>query len=157
MIVADQQNIYQFRYPYYFLSNFWRCSNPIDIIGTEGELYLFDTVEHAYQAWKSKDCYERRMIENQPTPGLAKQKGKRVTLRSDWSAICQQVMHYFVQQKFQNNSDLLQLLINTHPKHLYEGNRWGDHYWGVDLKTLEGQNHLGRILMNIREKFIHSM
>ena len=35
---------------------------------------------------------------------------------------------------------------------LEEGNGWHDTFWGVDLKTGEGENHLGRILMQVREE-----
>ena len=34
---------------------------------------------------------------------------------------------------------------------LVEGNYWKDTFWGVDEK-LGGKNHLGRILMEIREE-----
>lgn len=155
MNIEDQHNIYQFRGPYNFLSNFFVCPSPIVVKGIEGEMYFFASVEHAYQAWKSIDYHDRRLIESQPTPKLAKQKGRRINLRCDWSTICQQVMHYFVKKKFQDNPTLAHRLVDTAPKYLYEGNCWGDRYWGVDQATLEGENHLGRILMNIRQSFIH--
>lgn len=34
-----------------------------------------------------------------------------------------------------------------------EGNTWHDVYWGVDLCTGEGENHLGKILMTQRQEF----
>ena len=34
-----------------------------------------------------------------------------------------------------------------------EGNTWHDVYWGVDLCTGEGENHLGKILMAQRQEF----
>ena len=37
-------------------------------------------------------------------------------------------------------------------KVLVEGNRWGDTCWGVDTRTGRGENHLGKILMNVREE-----
>ena len=39
-----------------------------------------------------------------------------------------------------------------HSVMLEEGNTWHDTFWGVDAKTGEGQNHLGKILMKIREE-----
>lgn len=36
-----------------------------------------------------------------------------------------------------------------------KGNYWGDKFWGVCLKTGEGQNYLGRIIKLIREKKIN--
>jgi hypothetical protein len=35
---------------------------------------------------------------------------------------------------------------------LVEGNRWGDQFWGVDLRTGLGENHLGKILMKVRDE-----
>ena len=45
------------------------------------------------------------------------------------------------------DSTLLSLGLLTY---LEEGNTWHDTCWGVDAKTGEGQNHLGRILMKVR-------
>ena len=28
---------------------------------------------------------------------------------------------------------------------------WGDEFWGWDIRTKRGENHLGKILMRIRE------
>ena len=36
------------------------------------------------------------------------------------------------------------------------GNTWGDTCWGVDLRTGQGENHLGRILMKVREELAGS-
>lgn len=35
---------------------------------------------------------------------------------------------------------------------LTKPNRWGDTFWGVDVRSGRGQNHLGRILMCVREQ-----
>ncbi|MGM9605038.1 MAG: hypothetical protein ACI3XG_08225 [Faecousia sp.] len=35
--------------------------------------------------------------------------------------------------------------------YLEEGNTWHDTFWGVDAKTRDGENHLGRILMRVRQ------
>ena len=45
-----------------------------------------------------------------------------------------------------------QALIDTGDQELIEGNWWGDRFWGVDLKTNQGQNHLGMLLMKIRSE-----
>ena len=44
------------------------------------------------------------------------------------------------------------LLLNTYNAHLEEGNWWNDLFWGVDIKTREGENHLGKIIMEIRNE-----
>ena len=47
---------------------------------------------------------------------------------------------------------LRDLLLNTENATLIEGNTWNDTFWGIDLKTGKGQNHLGKLLMEIREE-----
>lgn len=42
------------------------------------------------------------------------------------------------------------MLIATGDAILREGNHWGDRFWGVDARTGEGENHLGRLLMELR-------
>ena len=43
-------------------------------------------------------------------------------------------------------------LVATGDAIVIEGNTWRDTYWGVDLKTGEGENHLGKILMRVRSE-----
>ena len=58
-------------------------------------------------------------------------------------------MYEIVKQKFIQNSDLKDKLIATGNVYLEEGNTWGDKVWGT--VNGEGFNHLGFILMKIRE------
>lgn len=127
---------------YRFLSNFYPC----DII-YEGEVYA--SVEHAYQAAKTKDPFERKVIQRQETPGRAKREGQHVTLAKGWDSAKVLVMEDLLRQKF-NYPSLREKLYNTKGHDLIEGNDWGDTFWGeVDGV---GQNHLGKLLMKIREK-----
>ena len=48
-------------------------------------------------------------------------------------------------------SDLPQLL-DTGDQELVEYNTWGDTYWGVCTRIRQGQNWLGKILMEVREE-----
>ncbi len=43
-------------------------------------------------------------------------------------------------------------LLATGARKLVEGNTWKNVFWGVDLRTGEGENHLGQILMQVREE-----
>ncbi len=54
--------------------------------------------------------------------------------------------------KFTQNPDLLSKLLATGDAELIEGNTWGDRVWGVDLYRGAGENHLGKILMRIRDE-----
>ena len=39
----------------------------------------------------------------------------------------------------------------SHSNGLTLGNNWGDLIWGVDIETGEGQNLLGKLIMEFRE------
>jgi predicted NAD-dependent protein-ADP-ribosyltransferase YbiA (DUF1768 family) len=42
--------------------------------------------------------------------------------------------------------------LDTGEAKLEEGNRWGDEFWGVNLKTGRGKNWLGVLLMRVRNE-----
>jgi ribA/ribD-fused uncharacterized protein len=132
--------IREFQGEYRFLSNFWHCDVMLDG-------YNYPSVEHAYQASKTRSYDERMMIRGQQTPGQAKRAGKNVTIRREWDEIKMLVMRNLVRQKFQD-PELQRLLLATDDQNIVEGNRWGDTFWG--MCNGEGENHLGRILMEIR-------
>jgi len=132
-----------------FLSNFWIC--PILYDGLE-----FGSTEHAYQAAKTASRMYREMIRDAKTPGEAKRMGKRVPLipgfHTDGTALS--VMEALVTQKFVRHKVLRELLLRTGERQLVEGNDWGDKTWGAVLfgKEWRGDNHLGIILMLVRER-----
>ena len=78
--------------------------------------------------------------------------GRRVKLRPDWEQVKVGLMEEIVRAKFTQNEDLKQRLLATGDKRLAEGNTWGDTFWGVDLRSGRGENHLGRILMRVRDE-----
>ena len=86
------------------------------------------------------------------TPNCAKRLGRQVELRSDWETVKYDVMYQVCMAKFQQNPELLRKLVRTGDAELIEGNTWGDRVWGVDLYRGVGENHLGKILMKIREE-----
>lgn len=129
---------------YSFLSNFY----PAKLVVFDLE---FKTSEHAYQAFKTLDFKEFNQIKNAQTPGNAKKLGKYVTLRDDWDDIKLKVMKVVVRAKFDQNPEIRVKLINTAPAELIEGNAWRDDFWGVYNGV--GENHLGKILMNLRNSY----
>jgi len=136
--------IRQFTGPYQFLSNFYKCT-----IDYEGLRY--SSVEHAYQAAKTLDFDERIRIRNAETPGHAKRLGRTVKLRQNWDDIKVDVMRTLLRLKF-SHPELRQKLLDTGCAYLQEGNYWHDTFWGVDLRTGQGQNMLGRLLMELRSE-----
>lgn len=133
-----------FRGKYYFLSNFYPCR-----IVWEGLEY--PSSEHAFQAAKTLWPAMREKISTASSPAIAKSYGRRCRLRPDWEEVKLDVMNEILTIKF-SNPTLAAKLKATGDATLIEGNTWGDQFWGVCKG--HGQNHLGQILMRIRESLI---
>ncbi|MGH7393376.1 MAG: NADAR family protein [Candidatus Rokuibacteriota bacterium] len=87
-------------------------------------------------------------------PGEAKRLARRLSreIRKDWYGDVRLiVMRILLSRKF-DNTELRRRLVATRPHELREGNTWGDLFWGVDRATGHGENHLGRMLMELREE-----
>lgn len=135
--------INSFEGKYSFCSNFF--NSKVVYNGIE-----YATSEHAYQAQKSADKFGHDQILSAPTPALAKKYGRLVRARRDWDNVKLSIMEEIVRAKFEQNEDIASLLIETDNAEIIEGNYWGDRFWGVCNGT--GQNHLGKILMKIRDE-----
>lgn len=130
-----------------FLSNFYWCE-----VLYKGHVYA--TAEHAFQAAKCERPEEAAMIRGLKTAKLAKIRGKRVKLISDWEKTKNNIMYEILTQKFKNPS-LKQMLLDTKSSKLIEGNKWHDCYWGVcGCKRCngKGENVLGETLMRVRRE-----
>ena len=134
--------ISEFRGRNRFLSNFY----PL----VETTLHGHPTVENFFQAMKngSKLHYEEL---KRVTPTVAKQRGRKCKLRPDWESIKLDVMLYALRRKF-IEPELRKKLLATGNQKLMEGNHWHDTYWGIDLKTGKGENHLGKLIMQVRSE-----
>ncbi len=140
-------SITRFRGKYRFLSNFWNSKIVIDGI-------IYQSVEHYYQSSKFIDIFLRKKIIYSPSPGMAKKLARKFKnfVRDDWEQISLDIMYKGVKAKFSQNSNLRVLLLETNDLELIEGNTWNDRFWGVDINTGEGCNHLGKIIMKVREE-----
>ncbi len=136
------KKITSFSDEYRFLSNFYPAS--IWWYGSG-----FPTTEHAYQASKMKDVEHFMTIVLLSTPGKAKSVGQKLPIRDGWEDAKLDVMREINQLKFAIPK-LCEKLLATGDAHLEEGNNWGDQFWG----TVDGvgENHLGKILMKIRDE-----
>jgi len=139
----------QFRGEYAFLSNFWEA--PVSYQGL-----TYGSNEAAFQAQK---CIlpEEKIAFTHLRPSDAKKAGRRVQLRPDWEAVKLEIMEELVRAKFAQNEELRLLLLATGDQELLEGNTWNDTFWGVHLKNHRGENHLGKILMKIRDEAAQSI
>jgi len=119
--------------------------------------YVFLTPEHFYQAMKSEKHGYRLMISYMKVPGQAKKAGSKVELRPDWEKIKLGVMEYILRYKFQPGTQWHTKLLET-AGDIVEENNWHDNFWGsCDCERCIGRpgfNHLGRILMKIRDEYL---
>lgn len=87
----------------------------------------------------------------QPAPGEAKRYAKNLTLRKDWSEARLGVMEILLRQKF-GQPDFRAALLVTGDAYIEETNTWRDTFWGVCDEV--GENHLGKLIMKIRDESI---
>lgn len=146
----DSENpIIGFFNEYRWLSNFWPAKIYYKSI-------MFPSSEHAYVY--SKGDFNKTAVKEllNSTPGQAKQIGRKVELYHYFDSIKLDIMESILRIKFgPNNPELMQKLIDTRHKELIEFNNWGDTFWGV-TPSGNGLNHLGNILMVIREDLIQN-
>ena len=153
---------------YAFLSNFYEHPMAIDVDVYDDNMkadmplanmeVYFPTSEHAFHAFKTLDDW--RILKQSEvskfldftkyeTPGKAKRAGKSVDMNvALWNAVRTDVMRFVLKCKFKN-AELRKKLLDTGDAYLEETNTWGDKYWGVC--NGEGDNHLGKLLMEIRD------
>lgn len=138
--------IEEFKGPYFWLSNFY-----YSYIEYKGIIYR--SVEHAYQASKFTNEKTKEFIRSTATPAIAKRSGRHFSyqIREDWEDVKLSIMLELVRKKF-SIPKLRRKLLETGNSHIQEGNWWGDEFWGVNLRTGKGLNHLGKILMLVREE-----
>lgn len=136
--------INSFRGTFAFLSNMKACE-----VMYEGDIY--NSVESAYQASKLLDRAERTKFIKTKRADYARYMGKAIkNVRTDWSDVKINIMYTIVKDKFTRNKVLKDKLLATKNIPLIEGNTWGDTFWGTVDNV--GENHLGKILMQIREE-----
>jgi ribA/ribD-fused uncharacterized protein len=120
------------------------------------------TTEALYQACRFPHLPGvQRLILEEASPMTAKMRSKpyRTQTRGDWDEIRFKVMRWCLRVKLAQNFDEFgRLLLATREKQIVEQSRKDD-YWGAkpsaDGETLVGQNVLGRLLMELRERLLH--
>ena len=143
------KHIYEFSGQYRFLSNFWLAS-----FVWEGIIWPHS--EAAYQAAKftREQWHEFALM----SPSQAKKEGQLRSIRDDWDLVRVDIMRSIVTAKFEQNPILMRKLIATCGAKLEEGNTWKDRFWGVcPPGSNNGENNLGKILMEIRDKECNSL
>jgi ribA/ribD-fused uncharacterized protein len=141
--------------PHFFLSNFF----PSVMTATFNNVsYEFPTGEHLFQGAKifastwSEDKQQEWLMKlvSNPDPKKAKYHGRSIQINTNtWNSMNINVMRRTQEIKYQN-PELAQQLLITGNQELIEGNTWGDKFWGQVNGV--GENHLGKLLMERRQK-----
>ena len=131
-----------------YLTNFYRA----------GVLYdgkQFVTNEHAFQCAKMRLKSDSEEIRNTPSADEAAAMGRDRSrpIHSDWDARRIDVMRAINLAKFDQHPSLLARLVSTASRTLVERSD-RDAFWG-DGPDRQGLNHLGLILMSIRDQLRH--
>ncbi|WP_313233436.1 NADAR family protein [Tissierella praeacuta] len=136
-----------FRGEYRFLSNFYQC--PFSYRGL-----VYPNAESAFQAQKCSTEEGKIKYTLQKNPVRAKQMGKKEPdLPVNWDEISLDIMREILIAKF-SVPDLAEMLKATGDAYIEESNHWHDNRWGNCIcekcELEEGQNLLGKLLMDIR-------
>ena len=142
----------QFRGDYHFLSNMYQ--HPLVYEGV-----TYQTAEAAFQSAK---CPGHEQEFAALTDGFSARKlGRKLPMVANWDLIKVQVMEEILHIKFQkpefnahkplNLQDCYFRLLKTRG-YIQEDNYWHDTFWGVCNGI--GENHLGRLLMQIRDEHL---
>ena len=148
--VSEPIYFYRKKDPYYQFTNFWICH--IELDGCK-----WPTVEHYFQHAKFIDSsLHRPTIKNAPTANQARTRGRDKKyaddIRPDWDTYRLIVMKKALHAKFTQNEELKTLLMSTDTAELIEDSPT-DSFWGIGKKG-SGQNHLGRLLMELRTQLL---
>ncbi|NJN24313.1 MAG: NADAR family protein [Acaryochloridaceae cyanobacterium RL_2_7] len=114
------------------------------------------TSEHYYQAQKFIGTEDEAVICEQirpcPSPEQAAALGRdRIrVIRPDWDQTKDQVMYEAVKTKFSSHPEICSVLLATGSEEIVEDSP-NDYYWGCGADKT-GENHLGKILMRVREE-----
>jgi ribA/ribD-fused uncharacterized protein len=118
------------------------------------------TCEHLYQALKfpNHPVIQKKILNEESPKGCLKIANKhREFIRKDWDQIQFEVMEFCLKSKLVWNwFGIGKLLRSTEGKCIYEMTERRDRHWGVikSDKGFEGENHLGKLLMKLRDEYV---
>ncbi len=117
----------------------------------------YRSVENFYQAMKiSKsrtDLREQIAIMSPYEAKKAIRDRDRYLWDKSWNNnLSIEVMRYALAHKFAKGTNWARKLLLTEDWPLVEWNNWNDTFWGINISNSVGENHLGILLMEQREK-----
>lgn len=144
--MSDVIYFYSRKQKFHELSNFHYAPIRIDEA-------IYPTVEHFFQAMKFNQNPEYRdRVREADSPMDAKRLGstRRYPIHPRWDKIRLLIMKRALKAKFTQHEHLRRLLLSTGDKKLVEDSPT-DYFWGCG-KDRRGENHLGRLLMELRKE-----
>lgn len=116
--------------------------------------YLWPTVEHYYQALKFDNVDYQMMILNAPTATQAKKLGNArfKKKRSDFKQVRTTLMTRAIYTQAKTYNNITERILKSGSATLVENSQF-DYYWGCG-RDHRGDNHYGKILMNVRSKLL---
>ena len=152
--------ITQFKGQYEFLDPAYYCL-------TEFDGAIYNSAEAAFLAAQFDDPYFRSMFRNSALPiWRARDLAKRLQKRRDWTPeLSLELMRQITLDKFSRSPNLRSLLLATRHERIVAENNWHEQFWGrcicntrsgkygqKDACLVPGNNHLGNILMSVRDQ-----
>jgi N-glycosidase YbiA len=140
---------------FYKVNNSYGCFSNFSPHSIELAGENWATVEHYYQAQKFVGTrFEELMVQIHaaPTPEIAAQIGRKPEHQPhpNWDRYKCEVMYRAVWQKFTTHASIQQTLIETNDAEIIEDSPV-DYFWGCGIDRT-GTNHLGKILMQVRDR-----
>ena len=118
--------------------------------------YVYSSVEEAYQA--AKFLKTAPLVVEEIRSSYSADEAKRIAVRNkhlqreDWHEVKLDIMTDLIRLKVEQNSYVRKKLRETKDYLIVEDSPYDD-FWGWG-KTREGENHLGKIWMQVREELI---
>ena len=139
-------------------SLYFSRSNVDEALGTFSRRSFFldekewPSVEHYYQAMKFEQEEDQEKIRLAASPQKARRLGRSRfrKRRPNWQSMKTTVMTRAVYIRAKTHEDVRNALESTGDQRLVENNSY-DYFWGCG-RDRRGDNHYGKVLMNVREK-----
>jgi predicted NAD-dependent protein-ADP-ribosyltransferase YbiA (DUF1768 family) len=152
--------ITQFKGKYDFLDPAYYCLAEYDGV-------IYNSAEAAFLAAQYDDPYFRSMFRDPSLPiWRARELSKRLQKRRDWTPeLSLDLIRQITLDKFCRSLNLRSLLLATRHELIVAENNWHEQFWGrcicnirpgkygrKDACLVSGSNHLGKILMSVRDR-----
>ncbi len=120
---------------------------PFDLDG-----YRWPTAEHYYQAMKYPGQFRAESIRRAETVELARKRGRGWLKRPrrDWPKVRAVAMTRAIYTQCRAWPDFAEALLATGERNIVEVSLY-DYFWGIG-RDQRGENHYGKVLMDVRRK-----